>query len=102
MSIFAGHWTVIENKNLDPFLESLGMSWLQRKAAAAANVTQEIKVEGNVFTVITTNPKGPKTNVMTLDGSVQVVDTHVVVCHSIRADNIFCVNKLLFYCVLRD
>ena len=38
MKLFIGNWQLLENKNLDKFLEYYGYGWLAIKAALIANV----------------------------------------------------------------
>jgi len=66
---FSGKWTLQKTDNLDDFLEAQGVGWMQRKAAAMANVTHEITQDGNKFTLNIVNPRKTKNETFVADGT---------------------------------
>jgi hypothetical protein len=67
----AGEWQIVDNGDMEGFLETIGMSWIKRKAAnvaqAAGMTTQKyvITVEGDTITINT----GKRSNTFKTDGS---------------------------------
>ena len=66
---FSGKWALQKSDNLDDFLEAQGVGWMQRKAAAMANVTHDITQDGNKFTINVVNPRKNKTDTFVADGT---------------------------------
>mmetsp|Transcript_31226 Transcript_31226/g.50650 ORF Transcript_31226/g.50650 Transcript_31226/m.50650 type:complete len:155 (+) Transcript_31226:35-499(+) len=74
---FSGTWSLVTNENLDAFLQSQGVAYLQRTVAAKASITVQIVHKGDALNITTTISMKVVTKEqkvqLTLDGTV--VDT---------------------------